>query len=144
MKRAFKVELIWDTNDEHNLLCAVDDLVEKLNQINGIKAINPHVYPEDPIIVLFQENNKLNFNKEIDYLKKVLLERNKSERALKVFFEGLNYLESENWYEAIMKIGVPQTCAVQIFRGVGATPDEAFKDMRKNILEDKPLRQDDV
>ena len=52
MKRVFRAEIIWDTNDEHGLVSAIRDFVEELNKIKGIEAIEPHVYPEDPIVII--------------------------------------------------------------------------------------------
>jgi len=54
MKRVFKAEIIWDTNDEQVLAVAIDELVKKLNKVDELEAISPHVYPENPIIIIFK------------------------------------------------------------------------------------------
>lgn len=51
MKRVFSAEIIWDTNDEHGLSSAVEDCVADLNTREGIEAVAPHIYPENPIVI---------------------------------------------------------------------------------------------
>ena len=53
MKRVFNAEIIWDTDDEHGLSVAVSDLCAELNKREAIEAIEPHIYPENPIVIIF-------------------------------------------------------------------------------------------
>lgn len=59
MKRVFKAEIIWDTDDEHGLVSAVSDLCSELNTREAIEAIEPHVYPENPIVIVFTPRKKV-------------------------------------------------------------------------------------
>jgi len=51
MKRIFNAEIVWDTGDKGNTV-AIEALVEYLNQLECIEAITPHVYPENPILII--------------------------------------------------------------------------------------------
>jgi hypothetical protein len=55
MKRVFNAEIIWDTDDEKGLILAVDELIQKLSEIEEIEAITPHVYPENPIVIILKK-----------------------------------------------------------------------------------------
>lgn len=50
MKRVFKAEIIWDTNNNHGLGEAVEDLREILNKKEGIEVILP--YYSEPIVII--------------------------------------------------------------------------------------------
>lgn len=52
MKRIFKAEIIWDTNDEHGLYDAMEDLMDVLNKKEGIEVVLP--YQSEPIVLIIK------------------------------------------------------------------------------------------
>ncbi len=45
-------------------------------------------------------------------------------------------------YSCEMRAGKPETCAVQIYEGTGNSFDEAFGNLRENIVYNKPLKSE--
>lgn len=42
-------------------------------------------------------------------------------------------------YHCVIKNGIPETCAVRIYRGTGNSFDEAFENLRQNVVYDKAV-----
>ena len=76
----------------------------------------------------------------LKYLKVILEERFEGDRDV-FHFEGVKFMKGKEglyetrgfYYEASASIGIPSTCAVMFYVGIGETPDEAFNDLCRKV-----------
>ena len=63
-----------------------------------------------------------------------------------VFGMGISFIDGEqdNWFEAKLYYGVPETCAGVFYIGRKSTWEEALDDAINNVLQDKREERNDA